>query len=71
MSKPNVSTESVLSRFTAIQNHLKEITNEIDHVRSLPFIPSHRMDQLAFLQDKVDNLNYNVHQMQQALAHLG
>lgn len=71
MNKPNVSSTSVATRFTEIQKHLKEVHELLDSIQSEPFIPSIRQNALAFLSDKVDNLQENAHSLQMQLSHLG
>lgn len=70
MTKPNVTTESVSGRFMAIQKHLRDVHELLDSIQEEPFIPSYRQDALAFLSDKVNNLQENVHTMAQQLSHL-
>lgn len=71
MSKPNDSVTSVAERFTEVQKHLKEVHELIDSIQSEPYIPSIRQNALAFLSDKVNNLQENAHSLQMQLARLG
>ena len=71
MNKPNVSESTVSARFTEVQQHLKSIHLLLDSIQSEPYIPSIRQNGLAYLSDKVDNLQGNVHSMAMQLAHLG
>lgn len=71
MSKPNVDQRAVAECFTEVQKHLKAINEIMDEVGAMPFIPSYRHTQLAHIQDKVQNLQENVHRLAMNLAHLG
>jgi hypothetical protein len=71
MNKPNVSHSTVATRFTEAQTLLKQVHDLLDSIQAEPYIPSIRQNQLAFLSDKVDNLQSNCHTMAMQLAHLG
>jgi hypothetical protein len=71
MSKPNVSTELVSARLSAVSNNLKECEEWLDAILAEPYIPSIRTNQLAHCIDKVQNLQENIHQLRLQLSHLG
>lgn len=62
---------SVATRFNEVQKHLKAIHELLDSIQAEPYIPSYRQSGLAFMQDKVDNLQSNVHSMAMYLSRLG